>query len=188
MISNPGFGNPDNGFTLIELLVSMAIFSFSLVAIINMFAASLYAGKVANDVTQATNLAQYKIEEIKKLSTEEEDQGITLLGFDYLISIGSGGYLSTMHDDKTHGDKESGDGVYTNQDFIDLKTQSVAQNSQGPSSMVRTWSIRACGSGNFAHPNTVNLVSLVVTVSWQDKVKTRSTTLETLIHRRRFVQ
>lgn len=181
-----GFGN-SKGFTLIELLISMAIFSFSLVAIVNMFAASLYAGKVADSVTQATNLAQYKIEEIKKLSTEEEDQGITFLGFDYLISTESGGYLSTMHDDGTHGDEESEDGIYTNQELIDTKTQSIIQSAQAPFIMTRKWSIQAY-SGDFAHPNTVNLVTLIVMVSWQDKVKTRSTTLETLIHRRRFVQ
>lgn len=182
-----GFGNP-KGFTLIELLISMAIFSFSLVAIINMYAASLYAGKVANGVTQATNLAQYKVEEIKKLSTEEEDQGITFLGFDYLISTESDGYLSTMHDDGTHGDEQAGDGIYTNQEFIDMKTQNIVQSAQAPFIMTRKWFIQAYGSGDFAHPNTVNLVILMVTVTWQDGVKTRSTTMETLIHRRRFVQ
>ncbi|MEW5800492.1 MAG: type II secretion system protein [bacterium] len=176
------------GFTLIELLMTMAVFSFSLVAIMNMLTVSLYAGKVANSITQATNLAQYKIEEIKKLSTHEEDQGVTLLGFDYLISLASYGYLSTMYDDGTHGDEEEGDGIYTNQEFIEVKTQNMTESAQGTTTMTRTWSLRPADQGDFAHPNTVNLIGLAVTVSWQEQERTKNILLDTLIHRRRFVQ
>ncbi|MGA1823835.1 MAG: type IV pilus modification PilV family protein [bacterium] len=171
------------GFTLIELMISLTIFSFCSMAIINMLVVSLYANNIADRITQATSLAISKIEKIKKLSTEEEEIGITFLGFDYLIS--SSGYLATMHDDGTYGDEQAEDGIFTSQDVIDIHKEDVGKD---PLLITRTCTLEPFDNGSFAQPDSVNIVKLCVRTSWIDRIKSHAIRFETLIHRRRFVQ
>lgn len=70
-----------NGFTIVEIVVSMAILLAGIVAIINLFPWSLKAMNDAAVLTEASLLAQWKAEEIRR------DNVITASETDYIDYI-----------------------------------------------------------------------------------------------------
>ena len=59
----------ENGFTLIEVMVSIVILAIGLLGLAPMMAISITGNSFANEATQATVLAQDKIEELKNTAT-----------------------------------------------------------------------------------------------------------------------
>ncbi len=55
------------GFTLIEVLISVAIVGLALVGMLEMFTVASKGGKISENLSIATNLAQERMEEIKNL-------------------------------------------------------------------------------------------------------------------------
>lgn len=55
-----------NGFTLIEIMISLSILVVGLVALLALFISSFDVAMKATNLTEATLLAQQKMEEIKK--------------------------------------------------------------------------------------------------------------------------
>lgn len=62
----------EKGFTLIEVLISMTIFSFGVLAIINMQLLSASINVKARGMTEAVIFAQNKIEELSALSYDDD--------------------------------------------------------------------------------------------------------------------
>jgi type IV pilus modification protein PilV len=60
------------GFTLIEVLISMTIFSFGILAIINMQLLSASINNKARGMTEGVIIAQNKIEELSTLSYDHD--------------------------------------------------------------------------------------------------------------------
>ena len=61
-------GQNEKGFSLIEVLIAMVILGFGLLAIGGMQIVSIRGGYSSNNVTQATILAQSKLEDLKQLA------------------------------------------------------------------------------------------------------------------------
>lgn len=167
------------GFTLLEGMMGLTILSIGLLTIAHLGIATIRANDISKELTQAVILAEEKTEEIKRLGTNEPEAGASSLGFSHLISTATGGYLTTMYDDGTHGDSSSGNGIYTNRNTFNKFT--------------RTWTLEPYPSGGsnptFATPNKVTMVKVTVVSQWVDIVgNARSIRLQTLIHRRQFVQ
>ena len=59
------------GFTLIEVLVSMTILALGILGLITVVNSIMYHQSKSREVTQATLLIKNKIEEIKRISTNE---------------------------------------------------------------------------------------------------------------------
>jgi type IV pilus assembly protein PilV len=64
----PKLVNRDAGFTLIEVLISLAIFSIGILAVASMQYWSVHNTTAGNVLTQATNLARAKMEDMKNAS------------------------------------------------------------------------------------------------------------------------
>lgn len=82
-IKNIFRGRNKKGFSLIEVLIGLVILSIGLLAIGGMQIISIKGGFFSNNVTQATVLAQNKLEELKRLdysdahlSGGEHDEGV----------------------------------------------------------------------------------------------------------------
>lgn len=58
----------ENGFTLIEVMVSIVILAIGLLGLAPMMAISITGNAFANEATEATVLAQDKIEELKNMT------------------------------------------------------------------------------------------------------------------------
>ncbi|UCG13136.1 MAG: prepilin-type N-terminal cleavage/methylation domain-containing protein [Deltaproteobacteria bacterium] len=54
----------ENGFTLLEILVAISIFAIGLLAVASMQLSSIRVNAFAGDLTQATTVAQTKLEEL----------------------------------------------------------------------------------------------------------------------------
>jgi len=59
----------ENGFTLIEVMVSIVILAIGLLGLAPMMAISITGNAFANEATEATVLAQDRIEELKNTAT-----------------------------------------------------------------------------------------------------------------------
>jgi prepilin-type N-terminal cleavage/methylation domain-containing protein len=167
------------GFTLLEVLTGVTIFTIGLLSITPMLITTIRTNSISKELTEAVILAEEKIEEIKRLGTNEPESGVSSLGFSYLISTAAGGYLATMYDDGTHGDSTSNDGIYTNRDYS--------------GNITRTWALEPYPGGEsnptFATPNSVTMVKVTVVCQWIDLTgQNRSIQLQSLINRRQFVQ
>lgn len=58
-------GSKKAGFSLLEVMVAIVIMSFGILAILQLFPLGLKAGRISQDVTIATFLAQQRMEELK---------------------------------------------------------------------------------------------------------------------------
>ena len=63
------------GFSLLEVMVAVVILSFGLLAIMHLFPVGLRAGKISQDVTTATFLAQQRIELLKSIKYKDIEIG-----------------------------------------------------------------------------------------------------------------
>ena len=69
--SDPKSTTDQAGFTLIEILVSIAIVAFGILGLIKVVDSITYYQNESREISQATLLAANKIEEVKRLSTNE---------------------------------------------------------------------------------------------------------------------
>lgn len=58
----------EKGFTLIEILIAISIFAIGVLAVASMQISAIRGNRLGNEVTQATFLAQDKLEELKNSS------------------------------------------------------------------------------------------------------------------------
>lgn len=55
----------NRGFTIVEVIVSIFLLLVGLLAVVMMQSSAIYGNRVSNELTEATYLAQQKLEEIK---------------------------------------------------------------------------------------------------------------------------
>lgn len=163
----------EGGFSLLEVMIGGAIFAVALVGFFSATTHIIKANRYSMKLSRMTSIAEWKMEEVKRLGAREQVMGVGSFGFEYLVD--TSGYLATMYDDGTNGDASSGDGIYTNQDTIE--------------GITRTWWLEPYPTGSFSNPTALRLVKVTVRCTWVDGLgEEREAQLESLINRRQFVQ
>ena len=160
------------GFTLIEILVSITILTVGILGLIMVVDSIIYYQSKSAEVTQATLLTTNKIEEIKRLSTNEPSGGI--YGFNYLITEYLVEKKMTQIDEKTY-----------------FFSEIISVGPHHPK-MTRTVTLQTYPPGNessFSDPSTIDLLEAIIKTEWTDKRgKKKSVELGSLIHKRHFIE
>jgi prepilin-type N-terminal cleavage/methylation domain-containing protein len=159
----------DAGYTIIEVLVSIAILSVGMLGLISSANSVSHYQRQSNQLTIATLAATNKLEEIKRLATNEPTGGA--FGFNYLVTDTTGGYLNgyTAPDDWTRSSSDTVNGV-------------------GRSWTVQVFPIVNDANESFLNPLSVKMVEAVVTTTWTDELgQSKNVELAAVLHRRQFV-
>jgi type IV pilus modification protein PilV len=93
---------PHSGFTLLEVLAAMVIFALGILALTRLQIASIQSNSFARQISEATNLAQSKMENLfsqdfNTLSCEDENSGIYSITCDPEIIAGPGDQTKEIH-------------------------------------------------------------------------------------------
>jgi len=164
--------NKQHGFTLIETLVSILILTIGILGLIRVADSIIYHQSKSGEVTQATLLTTNKIEEIKRLSTNEPSGGI--YGFNYLVTDYLVDKKMTQINEKTYSFSEV-----------------INEGSKLPK-MTRTVTLQTYPPGDessFSDPSKIDLLEAVIKTEWTDKRgNKKSVELGSLIHKRHFIE
>ena len=161
-----------HGFTLIEILVSISILTIGILGLMVVVDSIIYYQSKSAEVTQATLLTTNKIEEIKRLSTNEPSGGI--YGFNYLVTDYLFDKKMTQINEKTYSFSE------------------VINEGPKLPKMTRTVTLQTYPPGNessFSDPGKINLLEAIIKTEWIDKRgNKKSVELGSLIHKRHFIE
>ena len=92
-ISNTSFTiRNEAGFTLLEVLISMVIMTVGILGILSSVNSVNHFQRHSRDMTMATMHATNKLEEIKRVATNEPTGGA--FGFNYFVNDGATGFLN----------------------------------------------------------------------------------------------
>ena len=156
------------GFTLIEVLVSMTLLAVGILGLMKSADSVISYQNRSNELTEATLLTTNRLEEIRRLATNEDLGGT--YGFDYIVDIGASGFLNG----------------YTGSDTSKVSTATTF----GSYSRVETISVYPAFAGDpavFSDPDTIDMVQAEVTTTWTDrKGNSKQVQLAAVIHRREF--
>ena len=171
--------NPQNitfhnqiGFTLIELLISIVILTVGILGLIKVVDSVVFYQDKSNNNSRAALFVTNKIEEIKRLSTNEPAGGI--FGFDYLVRD----YANE------NGMNRVNDTTYSITETIDEGNGSTVINR---SLTFKTYPPDEDIS--FSDPELINLLEVIVKAEWIDnKGGSQDFEMGSLIHRRQFIE
>ena len=160
------------GFTLIELLISIVVLSVGILGLIKVVDSVIFYQNRSHDNSRAALFVTNKIEEIKRLSTNEPSGGI--YGFDYLVRD----YANDM------GMNRDNDTTYSIIETIDEGSGSIVINR---SLTLRTYPPDEDIS--FSDPELINLLEVIVKAEWTDnRGRSQDFEIGSLIHRRQFIE
>ena len=160
------------GFTLIELLISMVILTVGILGLIKVVDSVVFYQDQSHNNSRAALFVTNKIEEIKRLSTNEPSGGI--YGFDYLVRD----YANDM------GMNRDNDTTYSIIETIDEGSGSTVINR---SLTLRTYPPDEDIS--FSDPELINLLEVIVKAEWTDnRGRSQDFEIGSLIHRRQFIE
>ena len=160
------------GFTLIELLISIVVLSVGILGLIKVVDSVIFYQNRSHDNSRAALFVTNKIEEIKRLSTNEPSGGI--YGFDYLVRD----YANDM------GMNRDNDTTYSIIETIDEGNGSTVINR---SLTFKTYPPDEDIS--FSDPELINLLEVIVKAEWIDnKGRSQDFEMGSLIHRRQFIE
>ena len=161
-----------HGFTLIETLVSISILTIGILGLISVVDSVIYYQSKSAEVTQATLLTTNKIEEIKRLSTNEPSGGI--YGFNYLVTDYLVDKQMIQINDKTYSFSE----VINEGPKLPKMTRTVTLQTYPPED-----------ESSFSDPGKIDLLEAVIKTEWTDKRgNKKSVEMGSLIHKRHFIQ
>jgi len=156
------------GSTLIDVMASMVILSVGILGLASSVTSVTQYQNLSKDMTLATMHTTSKLEEIKRVGTNEPTGGA--FGYDYMIDDTAGGFLN---------------GYAAPDDF----TRSSNDVING---FTRTWQLtiypaNAPAAENFTNPDAIRMVDVQVTTSWvDDKGNTQSVQAGTVMAKRQF--
>ena len=159
-------GRNQEGFTLMEVLVSMVILSVGIFGLMKTAGSVIYHQNNSKMTTEATLNTANKIEEIKRLSTNEPTGG--RFGFNYLVTD----YL-------------------TDEGFSEIDNQTHSKSvTDGDFTTTQTLQIYPSGtSETFDEPTTIHMLEVVVKTAWIDsRGGAKDVEMAAVIHRRQFIQ
>ncbi len=163
------FGN-SAGFTMIEVLASMVILSVGILGLASSINSVTHFQRYSKDLTSATMHTTAKLEEIKRMGTDEPTGGA--FGFLYLVNDTTG-YLNgyAAPDD---WNRVSPDDTTTYPGF-----SQVAELTVFPAG--------AQATQDFTDPSSIDMVDVQVTTTWvDDRGNSHEVQAGTVIHKRRF--
>jgi len=155
---------------MLEVLVGMSILTVGILGLLSSVNTVNHFQRHSKDMTLATMYSTNKIEEVKRVGTNEPTGGA--FGFGYLVDDTAGGYLNgyTASDDWTRSSSDTVNG------------------------MTRNWSLSVypgsaqTGAQSFLVPGAIRMVEAVVTTSWtNEKGDTKNVELAVVLHRRQFL-
>jgi prepilin-type N-terminal cleavage/methylation domain-containing protein len=159
-------GRNQKGFTFLEVMISTVILSVGIFGLIKTADSVLFYQSHSKNTTDATLKTANKIEEIKRLSSNEPTGGA--FGFNYLTTDYLTDESLTKVDDQTYTKSEV-DGDFT-----------------------ITWTLQVYPSGTdetFEDSTSIHMLEVLVTTSWTDsRGATREVELSSVIHRRQFIE
>ena len=161
-----------SGFTFIEILISITIFSVGILGLMSTTNSVSLHQRNADDITEATLLASDRMEEIKRLATNEPLGGT--FGFSYFVDIQTGGFLNSFT-------------------AVNAYTRTLTETVNG---FTRTTTITVfppipsvTTTENFTTPNNIHMVEAHVDVSWNGPTGNgKNIELATVLQRRQFIQ
>jgi prepilin-type N-terminal cleavage/methylation domain-containing protein len=159
-------GRNQEGFTLMEVLVSMVILSVGIFGLMKTASSVIYHQNNSKMTTEATLNTANKIEEIKRLSTNEPTGGT--FGFNYLVTD----YL-------------------TDQGLSEIDNQTYQRSTtEGDFTITLTLQIYPSGtSETFDAPKTIPMLEVLVQTAWTDsRGGAKDVEMAAIIHRRQFIQ
>ena len=159
-------GRNQEGFTLMEVLVSMVILSVGIFGLMKTAGSVIYHQNNSKMTTEATLNTANKIEEIKRLSTNEPTGGT--FGFNYLVTD----YL-------------------TDAGFSEIDNQTYQRSTtEGDFTITLTLQIYPSGtSETFDAPTTIPMLEVLVQTAWTDsRGGAKDVEMAAIIHRRQFIQ
>ena len=159
------------GFTLIEVMVSMVILSVGIFGLIKTASSVIYFQDSSRLTTEATLITTNKIEDIKRLSTEEPTGGT--FGFNY---------LTTTFFDGPPAWAAAGNQAFT------LTEPSTGYSSEGfkTTTLLQVYSP---GDADFDNPITIKMLELVVKTEWKDsRGIAKEIEMASVLHRRQFLE
>jgi len=160
------------GFTLIEVLVSITILALGILGLITAVNSIMYHQSKSREVTQATLLIKNKIEEIKRISTNEPSGGT--LGFKYLVTD----YLAAQNMNQVNDKKYSRSEVINKEKELPQMTRTLTLQTYPQES-----------NRSFSDPDQINLLEIIVRMEWVDKRgNPKSMEMGSLIHKRHFIE
>ena len=187
--SDPKSKTDQAGFTLIEILVSIAIVAFGILGLIKVVDSIIYYQNESREISQATLLATNKIEEVKRISTNEPSGG--KYGFNYLVTDYLTDNEMIRESDRTYKLPEVCDRPTVDKRSPNCERLALDKGKEGPK-MTRTLTLRIYppdSTRSFADPEQINLLEAVATTEWTDKKgKKKSVELSSLIHKRHFIE
>ena len=154
------------GFTFLEILISTVILSVGIFGLIKTANSVIFYQDHSTNITEATLKASNKIEEVKRLSTNEPTGGA--FGFNYLTTD----YLT--EEGLTEVDNQTYSKTETDGDFTTTLTLQVF-----PSGTNET----------FDDPVLIHMLEILVNTAWTDsRGSGREVELSAVIHRRQFLE
>ena len=160
-----------SGFTFIEVMIAITIFSVGILGLMTTTHTVSHNQRNADSMTEATLIASDRMEEIKRLATNEPQGGS--FGFDYFVNDQTGGFLASYStpNDQTRTLTETLTGGYT-------RTTTVA-----------VYPSTAWATEDFTAADTIHMVEVQVDVSYPSSTgATKSLQLNTVLQRRQFIQ
>ncbi len=169
------------GFTLIEALVSTVILSVGILGLASSVNSVVRYQNKSNNMSQATLLTAAKIEEIRRVGTNEAPGGGGIFSFAYLVNNQAvnplPGYITAQNQ------FIGGDGIRV---VSAVDTPGIFTRT----TQIQVWPLNAPNGENFATLATqtaINMVEVQVTTTWQDSFgNTHSAQSGTVISKRRF--
>lgn len=159
-----------SGFTFIEILLSIAIFSIGILGLMTTTSSVSLHQRSADEMTEATMIASDRLEEIKRLATNEPLGGT--FGFSYFVNDQTGGFLN---------------GFTTPNNFTRSLVETVGNFTR--TTTVTVFPPPAWATESFLTPQTIHMVEAQVDVSWTGPTgNTKNIALNTVLQRRQFIQ
>lgn len=158
----------DGGFTLIEVMVSLTLMTVGILGLLSSVNTVNHFQRHSKDMTLATMHSANKLEEVKRVATNEPTGGA--FGFGFLID--DTGFLTgyTAVDDWTRSSSDTVDGMTRNW-ILSVYPSSAKTADQ-----------------SFLIPGAIRMVEAVVTTSWtNEKGESKSMQMATVLHRRQFL-
>ena len=160
-----------SGFTFIEIMVAITIFSVGVLGLMTTTHSVSHNQRNADAMTEATLIASDRMEELKRIATNEPVGGI--YGYSYFVDDQAGGFLNGWNAPVAFSRNitETIPGGYTRKTTVTVFPPS------------------AWATETFAIPDRIHMVEVLVDVTWTNSTGDAKTLqLNTVLQRRQFIQ
>ena len=160
-----------SGFTFIEVMIAMTIISVGILGLMTTTHTVSHNQRNADMMTEATLIAADRMEEIKRMATNEPVGGS--FGFSYFVDDQTGGFLASYS---------------TPADYRRTLTETLT-GGYTRTTTVTVYPASAWATEDFTIPDTIHMVEVRVDVLYTTATgATKNMQLNTVLQRRQFIQ